>query len=141
MIQPNLEPDRSPPPTSPRSTILVVDDRPENLTLLAAVLKTDYRVRVVTQGQKALEIARSAKPPDLILLDIVMPELDGYAVCHRLKSDPKTAPIPVIFVTALEEVGANLQVDRWGAVDYILKPISPIEVQTKVRRYLPEQVS
>lgn len=127
------------PPRSARATakptILIVDDAPENLTLLASLLKPNYRVRVATNGQKALEIARSDPPPDLILLDIMMPEIDGYQVCQCLKSSPTTANIPIIFVTGLEEKPQLFQADG-GAEDYITKPIQPGVLQAKVAAHL-----
>ncbi|MDO9005921.1 MAG: response regulator, partial [Aquabacterium sp.] len=81
---------------SERATILVVDDTPENLTLMSSLLKDDYKVKVANNGEKALQIAASDSPPNLILLDIMMPGMDGYEVCRRLKGDPVTADIPVI---------------------------------------------
>lgn len=123
--------------TSSKPTVLIVDDSPENLTLLAAILKSDYRVRVATQGQKALEIARSDNPPDLILLDIMMPEIDGHEVCQRLKASPTTAHIPVIFVTGLEEANTLEFSAEWGAEGCISKPIQPELLRSKVAEYLP----
>src|SRR6185369_6754374 len=84
-----------------RPALLVVDDTPDNLTLMSSLLKHDYKVKVANSGEKALKIAGGDSPPDLILLDIMMPEMDGYEVCQRLKADPKTRDIPVIFLTAL----------------------------------------
>ena len=85
---------------SSHATVLVVDDTPANLTLLAQVLKPDYRVQLAVSGAKALEIC-ARQPPDLIVLDVMMPELDGYEVCRRLKAAPATRRVPVIFLTAL----------------------------------------
>lgn len=115
--------------------ILIVDDQVSNIQLLAAMLGDDYRVRVATSGPDALEIAESAPQPDLILLDIVMPDMDGYEVCRRLKANPATQNIPVIFITALsseadEERGLNL-----GAIDYIAKPLSAPIVRARVRNH------
>ena len=84
----------------PIATVLVVDDTPENLTLMGSLLREHYLVKVANHGEKALKIAQSATPPDLILLDIMMPEVDGYEVCRRLKEAPATRDIPVIFLTA-----------------------------------------
>lgn len=109
-----------------RNTILVVDDTVENLSLMAAILKDDYKVKVANNGEKAMTIANLEPQPDLILLDIMMPEMDGYEVCKRLKRDFKTRDIPVIFLTALSEMDAEKRGLELGAVDYITKPISPI---------------
>ena len=108
-----------------KPTILVVDDTPENLSMMSFLLKDLYKVKVANQGQKALRIAASEPRPDLILLDIMMPEMDGYEVCRQLQQGPQTRNIPIIFLTAKasiedEEFGLEL-----GAVDYITKPISP----------------
>jgi CheY-like chemotaxis protein len=84
--------------------VLVVDDTPDNLSLMSGLLKDDYKVKVANGGEKALKIDQSDNPPDLILLDIVMPGMDGYEVCHHLKSNPATRDIPVIFLTAKAEV-------------------------------------
>ena len=86
-----------------KPSILVVDDTPANLTLMTGLLQDDYQVRAATSGEKALKIAYSDNPPDLILLDIMMPEMDGHEVCRRLKSDEKTRDIPIIFLTAMSE--------------------------------------
>lgn len=115
--------------------ILVIDDTPANLSVLNQLLRTDYRVKLANGGIKGLELAASARP-DLILLDIMMPEIDGYEVCRRLKAAPATAAIPVIFLTAKsgaedEELGLAL-----GAVDFIQKPIAPAVVLARVRMHL-----
>ena len=115
-----------------KPVILIVDDTPDNITLLSALLKDRYRLKIATNGMKALQIAAAAPRPDLILLDIMMPELDGYETCRRLKADRATADIPVIFLTAKirpedEEMGLSL-----GAADYIAKPISPAIVRSRV---------
>lgn len=119
-----------------KPSILVVDDTPANLTLMTGLLQGDYQVRAVTSGEKALKIAFSDNPPDLILLDIMMPEMDGHEVCRKLKADDKTREIPVIFLTAMseaedEEKGLNL-----GAVDYITKPVSPPIALVRIRSHL-----
>ena len=119
-----------------RSTILVVDDTPDNLVLMSNLLQDVYRVKIAFSGEKALEIARSAKPPDLILLDIMMPDMDGYQVCQQLKRDPLTMHIPVIFLTAKSEVEDEKMGLELGAVDYITKPISPPIVMARVKNHL-----
>ncbi len=121
--------------TAPQ-VVLVVDDEPINLQVVARALRADYHVKIATSGAKALEVALSDMPPDLILLDIMMPELDGYEVCRRLKSDPRTNNIPVIFITAMGEVGDEERGLGLGAVDYITKPFSLPIVQARVRTQL-----
>jgi len=124
------------PGNETRPTILIVDDNSLNLTLLDAVLSPEYRVRAATGGEQALGIVESGDPPDLILLDVMMPEPDGFEVCRRLKANPRTRRCPVIFVTSLdeeanEELGFNL-----GAVDYIAKPFSIPVVRARVRTHI-----
>ncbi|MDO8786497.1 MAG: response regulator [Sulfuritalea sp.] len=119
-----------------RATILVVDDTPDNLSLMSNLLMDRYRVKIANSGEKALKIAASDSPPDLILLDIMMPDMDGYEVCERLKHDPKTAGIPVIFLTAKAEVTDEKKGLELGAVDYITKPISPPLVMARVKNHL-----
>jgi diguanylate cyclase (GGDEF)-like protein len=130
-------------------SVLIVDDVPVNIQVLAEALREEYRVRIAANGPNALAIAASDDPPDVILLDVMMPEMDGYEVCRRLKNDPETKDIPVIFVTAKsssedEVLGLNI-----GAVDYITKPFSiPVvkarvrtQVQLKVRTELLERLA
>jgi len=121
---------------SQQATVLVVDDTPDNLSLMSALLKDLYKVKVANNGEKALKIAASDNPPDLILLDIMMPEMDGYEVCSRLKADEKTRDIPIIFLTAKAEVKDETHGLDLGAVDYITKPISPPIVLARVRNHL-----
>jgi len=118
------------------STVLVVDDTPNNLSLLSDLLREEYRVKVATNGEKALRIAEAQDAPDLILLDVMMPGMDGYEVCRRLKEQDETRNIPVIFLTARtdpedERIGLEL-----GAVDFIAKPINPPLVHARVRNHL-----
>ncbi|PZU52684.1 MAG: two-component system response regulator, partial [Thauera sp.] len=87
-----------------RQTILVADDTPENIDLLSALLRQDYRVKVATSGEKALAIVNSTEPPDLVLLDIMMPGMNGYDVCRRIKANPDRRGIPIIFVTAMTSI-------------------------------------
>jgi len=126
---------------SPKESILVVDDTPENVDVLAGILSRDYRIKVALSGKKALQIAQCDDPPDLILLDVMMPEMDGYEVCRQLKQSLKTRDIPVIFITAKTEVADETKGLEVGAVDYITKPISPPVVQARVRTHLALQES
>ena len=119
-----------------KQTILVVDDVPENIAVLKGVLSDGYKVKFALNGVMALKIAISETPPDLILLDIMMPEMNGYEVCSRLKEDPRTKKIPVIFVSAMSEVNDEAQGFELGAVDYITKPVSPAIVLARVRSQL-----
>ncbi len=119
-----------------RPTILIVDDTPANVQLLGEVLGGHYRTKAATSGERALRIAMSEEPPDLILLDVMMPGLSGHDVCERLKADPRTARIPVIFVTAMSEVDDETHGLGLGAVDYITKPISPAIVLARVQTHL-----
>ncbi|WP_043307080.1 response regulator [Pseudomonas sp. ML96] len=121
--------------------VLLVDDTPENLTLMSELLADSYRIKVANNGAKALRIAAGEAQPDLILLDIMMPEMDGYEVCRRLKADPATAEIPVIFLTAKTEIADEQQGFDLGAVDYITKPISPPIVLARVRAQLQLKAS
>jgi serine phosphatase RsbU (regulator of sigma subunit) len=117
-------------------TVLVVDDTPENIDLLDGVLNQDYKIKAALNGEKALKIAGSENPPDIILLDIMMPGMDGYEVCRRLKSEVKTQDIPVIFVTSMREVEDETKGLEVGAIDYITKPISPAIVKARVKNHL-----
>jgi len=122
--------------TGDKPTILVVDDTPDNLTLVSNLLKGDYRVRVAISGEKALKIALSENPPDLILLDVMMPVMDGYEVCQQLRSNALTAHIPIIFLTAKSEVEDERKGLSLGASDYITKPISPPILEARVKTHL-----
>lgn len=119
-----------------KPTILVVDDTPDNLDLMGDLLMNDYKVKIANSGKKALEIVQMGHPPDLILLDIMMPEMDGYEVCSVLKSDEKTKNIPVIFLTAKTNSIDEQKGFEIGAVDYITKPISPVIVMARVKTHL-----
>jgi putative two-component system response regulator len=119
-----------------RQTILVVDDTPGNIDVLRSILRDDYQVKVATNGERALKIARNSPLPDLILLDIMMPAMDGYEVCQLLKGDYRTRHIPVIFVTAMGEVKDEARGFEVGGVDYITKPVSPPIVMARVRAQL-----
>ncbi|HEX2824950.1 MAG TPA: adenylate/guanylate cyclase domain-containing protein [Burkholderiales bacterium] len=117
-------------------SVLVVDDTPENITLLSGLLRPEYNVKVAPSGERALQIALGETPPDLILLDIMMPEMDGYEVLRRLRAEARTSEIPVIFLTAMTSSGDEERGLEMGAVDYIAKPISPPIVLARVRNHL-----
>jgi two-component system, sensor histidine kinase and response regulator len=124
------------PERIPRADLLIIDDTPENLNLLSAVLsKQGYKVRCVTKGSAGIRGALAA-PPDLILLDINMPVMNGYEVCQRLKAEAKTQEIPVIFISALDDVLDKVQAFTAGAVDYITKPFQVEEVLARVETHL-----
>ena len=119
-----------------KPTVLIVDDAPANIQLLAGLLKDSYQLKVATGGLRCIELAQTDPQPDLILLDIQMPDMDGYQVCQRLKSLESTRQIPVIFVTgkdqvADEELGLNM-----GAVDYITKPYTPAIVEARIATHI-----
>jgi len=118
-----------------RVIVLIVDDQPANIHALARLLKEDYQVLAATSGAKALSLAEGEKRPDIILLDIMMPEMDGYEVCRRLKNNPATMDIPVIFVTAKDESGDEARGFDLGAVDYIAKPFHNAVVKARVRTH------
>ncbi len=120
-------------------SLLIVDDVPANLELLGSLLITQYRVQAVTRGEQALALARREPHPDLILLDVMMPEMDGFEVCRQLKEDPRTADIPVIFLTALDDDLDEERGLRLGAVDYITKPVRPAIVLARVATQLELQ--
>ena len=119
-----------------RPTVLVVDDSVEVIDLLVDLLREQYRVKAATNGSKALEIARSDTPPDLILLDIMMPGLSGHDVCRELKADPATRDIPVIFLTAMTSTEDERRGLELGAVDFITKPVNPPIVLARVATQL-----
>lgn len=119
-----------------KATVLVVDDTPENIDVLVGILKDGYKVQAAKNGEMALKIARLPDAPDLILLDIMMPGIDGYEVCRQLKADHTTRHIPIIFVTAKIGVEDETQGFALGAVDYITKPVSPPVVEARVKTHL-----
>jgi putative two-component system response regulator len=118
------------------ATILIVDDEPTNLSLLTQLLRPEYLVRAANSGESALRVAASEPQPDLVLLDVMMPGMDGYTVLDRLRASPATADIPVIFLTALADEGDEERGLQLGAVDYITKPIKPLLVLARVRTQL-----
>ena len=107
------------------ATILIVDDEPTNLSILSTLLRPDYQVRAANSGESALRVAASEPRPDLLLLDVMMPGMDGYTVLGRLRENPATADIPVIFLTALADDSDEERGLQLGAVDFISKPIKP----------------
>ena len=113
--------------------ILIVDDERLNIKVLADLLKPNYKIMVAISGEQALKAVRLENPPDLILLDVMMPEMDGYEVCRQLKADESTREIPVIFVTAMGAESDETRGLELGAADYITKPISPAIVEARVR--------
>ncbi|MBF0147578.1 MAG: diguanylate cyclase [Magnetococcales bacterium] len=119
-----------------RMTLLLVDDEPFNLHLLQELLEPDYDLLLAKNGEQALQRVRTVPPPDLILLDIMMPGVDGYQVLERLQADPITQKIPVIFITAMGEVADEAKGLSLGAVDYISKPISLAIVEARVKTHL-----
>jgi putative two-component system response regulator len=124
-----------------KQSVLVIDDTADNLTLMQGLLKDRYKVMAANNGERGIKIALSDHPPDLILLDIMMPGIDGYEVCRRLKADAATRDIPVIFLTAKSEVEEERKGFELGAVDYITKPISPPIVLARVHTQLALKAS
>lgn len=122
--------------STPQKTVLIIDDTPDNLAVLGALLMPYYEVRIARSGQRALAAVGSEPRPDIILLDIMMPQMDGFEVLKRLKANPDTQDIPVIFITALEAVEDEVQGFALGAVDYITKPIKPAIVLARLRTQL-----
>jgi sigma-B regulation protein RsbU (phosphoserine phosphatase) len=119
-----------------QKTILIVDDTPINIGVISGALKDSYATKVATSGEKALAIAAGAEKPDLILLDVMMPEMDGYEVCRRLKANPDTKDIPIIFLTGQTQADDETKGFEVGAVDYIHKPFSAAVVKARVRTHL-----
>jgi DNA-binding response OmpR family regulator len=119
-----------------KSKVLIVDDTPENIQVLMGTLKDRYAIVAATNGEKALKMALAEPGPDLILLDIMMPGMDGFEVCRRLKSEPGTRDIPVIFLSALDDTANKVKGFMSGAVDYISKPFQPEEVLVRVNTHL-----
>jgi diguanylate cyclase (GGDEF)-like protein len=121
---------------SQKQSILIVDDEKNNIDLLVNLLKNNYDLMVSLSGKKAIKLALSSQPPDLILLDIIMPEMDGYEVCRILKSNRKTQDIPIIFVTAMRDDDDEFKGLGMGAIDYITKPIRPAIVRARVKNHI-----
>ncbi len=124
-----------------KPTILVVDDAPDNLSLISELLRDRYKLKVANNGEKALKIAHAESKPDLILLDVMMPGLSGFEVCQRLKGDPTTRHIPIIFLTAMSGSDDEKKGLELGASDYITKPISPPILMARVRTQLENKAA
>lgn len=122
-------------------TVLIVDDTPDNLILIGDLLKESYRLKVANNGERALKLARADPVPDLILLDVTMPGLDGYEVCRRLKADPATADIPVLFLTTMSRPENEQKGFDAGGADYITKPISRPILEARVRIHLENKAA
>ncbi|OFA04227.1 response regulator [Duganella sp. HH101] len=118
-----------------RPTILIVDDTPDNITLLSNLLKDKYNTKVATSGATALQIVAGAQV-DLILLDIMMPDMDGYETCRRLKEDPQSSAIPVLFLTAKSQPEDEAMGLSLGAVDFLRKPVNPDVLFARVALHL-----
>lgn len=121
---------------SSKPTVLVIDDTPSNLDVLTGILKDTYQVKVAINGHIGIKIAKTVPQPDLILLDIMMPDIDGFEVCRQLKSQPNTAHIPIIFVTAKIDPEDEVKGLSLGAVDYLTKPITPQIALQRVKTHI-----
>ncbi len=119
-----------------KPTVLIVDDVPINIQMLVVLLKENYQIKVATNGQRCLDMLKSNPLPDLILLDVQMPEMDGYEVCRRLQEQENARGIPVIFVTGKDQTEDEKFGLKLGAVDYIAKPFSPAIVEARVKTHI-----
>ena len=119
-----------------RPTLLIVDDTPDNLLLLSELFRGEYRVRLAQTGAKALQFVTSDRPPDLVLLDVMMPGMDGFEVARRMREHPSSETIPIIFITTLNTADARLQGLDLGAVDFITKPVDPDTLKPRVRNFM-----
>src|SRR5215469_5805486 len=126
---------------SDRKLILVVDDTPSNIAVISGVLKEQYRTKIATTAEKAFSLATGADRPALILLDVMMPGMDGFEICERLKANPETREIPVIFLTAATDDIDEVRGFEVGAADYIHKPISASIVLARVKTQLATQAA
>ncbi|MEH6552413.1 MAG: response regulator [Pseudomonadales bacterium] len=123
-----------------KARLLIVDDEPINIDILSSILAEDYELRAATTGKQAIAISKK-QLPDLILLDMVMPEMDGVAVCEALKADESTSGIPIIFVTSMGDSENEERGLQAGAVDYISKPVSPPIVKARVKIHIQNVLS
>ncbi|MDO8991017.1 MAG: hybrid sensor histidine kinase/response regulator [Sideroxyarcus sp.] len=135
-LQPGQSADPAFPAEPPRPTILVVDDTADNLLLLSHLFNDAYRVRIAHTGEKALHICQSDDPPDLVLLDIMMPGMDGFEVARRMREHPASESIPVIFVTAMTGENERHRGMELGAVDFVTKPVDPDSLKLRVRNFM-----
>ncbi|STQ89770.1 response regulator [Iodobacter fluviatilis] len=119
----------------PPSTLLIIDDSATNLTMLSSLLQSQYKVKVAINGEKGLRLAKTS-PPDLILLDIMMPVMDGFEVCIQLKKDPSTTHIPIIFLSGKNEITDEEKCRQIGAAGYIVKPIDPDTLLLSIQQQL-----
>lgn len=119
-----------------QNCVLIVDDERFNLKVLTEFLHEDYKIMAVRTGEQALKAVQGSSLPDLILLDIIMPGIDGYEVCKKIKQDEKTSHIPIIFVTAISEAMDAAKAFELGAVDYITKPFNPVTVKARVKTHI-----
>ncbi len=124
-----------PKPNSSRPSLLLVDDTPANIAILVDLLKADYDLTIATRGAQALQICTTTRHLDLVLLDVMMPEMDGYEVCRRLRADPLTHDLPVVFLTTKTEVDDVVRGFEAGANDYVSKPFQPPELRARVRTH------
>src|SRR4051812_42372432 len=124
-----------PKPNSSRPSLLLVDDTPANIEILVDLLKDDYDLTVATRGTQALQIVAKARHLDLVLLDVMMPELDGYEVCRKLRADPETRDLPIIFLTTKNEVADIVHGFELGANDFVSKPFHPSKLRARVRTH------
>jgi two-component system, sensor histidine kinase and response regulator len=124
---------------APLETVLIVDDTPDNIALLSSLLKGLYRTKVATHGEKAIEIAYSDDPPDIILLDIMMPGMDGYEVCRKIREKEMLKNIPIIFISSLDETLDKVKAFNAGGVDYMTKPFQLAEVRVRLQTHLKLQ--
>lgn len=119
-----------------KATILVVDDTPDNLQLMAGLFEGEYHLKLANNGEKAVRICQSDTPPDLLLLDIMMPDMDGFEVAKALRGHPSSEIIPIIFVTAMTDSAARMQGMELGAIDFVTKPIDPEGLKIRVRNFI-----
>ncbi len=117
-------------------SILIVDDQLDNLKLLSDLLKENYRVQAATSGERTLQMLNQGHVPDLFLLDVMMPEMNGYELCQRIKARPETAQTPIIFLTAKNDVESEMRGFEVGAVDYVTKPVHPPALLARVCAHL-----
>ncbi|MFH2132042.1 MAG: response regulator [bacterium] len=123
-----------------KPSILIVDDEPDYLEILIDALKDDYRIKVAKNGGDALKVAKKEKSFNLILLDVLLPDASGYEICQQLKEDPRTAQIPIIFITAVSDVGHEAKGLELGAIDYIAKPFSIPIVKARIKHHLKREL-